>query len=528
MALTIKARLRLSNIATGLFVGLVGLIGFLAVNALDQSMSAVGVNSGAIKDQMRADMMHDALRADVLAALLAGAAGSAEVARDTEEHAALFKTLLDSMQAHATGASIRQAMVKLRPEADAYIKHARDMEALAAADPAAARAALPAFMTRFRALEKDMGALSERIEADSQATHAGGDAVVVQARNGIVGVALAAMAVTLSIGVLLRRSITRPLEAAIALADAIAQGKLDYAIASSCADRTETGRLALALASMRENLLRIVSEVRDGAESIAMASGEIAIGNNDLSTRTEMQAGSLEETASSMEELTATVRQNANNARQANTLAQAASDVAMRGGAVVAQVIGTMGAIDEASHRIGDIIGTIEGIAFQTNILALNAAVEAARAGEQGRGFAVVASEVRALAQRSDSAAKEVRQLVAASTATVGEGSRLVSEAGATIADVVASVGRVTDIVAQISAAGVEQEAGIAQVNQAIMEIDGATQQNAALVEEAAAAAAALKMQTDRLNKLVSVFDLGDRAQVRVQEPEPERLRLAA
>jgi methyl-accepting chemotaxis protein len=531
MLLTIKNRLRLSTLATMLFVGLVGLIGYFAVQSLDRSMDAISTNGAAIKDQLQADQMHDALRADVLAALLAGSSGHQEVAKDTAGHAAQFRRLLDQMEGQDTSAALKGAMAKVRPDAEAYLKRATEVVALAATDQAAAQAAQPGFMTQFRVLEKSMGELSELIEKDSKTTRAQGDAVVVQARNRIVGVALLAVLVSLGVGFFLTRSIILPLEAAIGFADTIARGKLGSSIAADEADHTETGRLMRALAAMRANLHRIVGQVRDGCESIATASSEIAAGNLDLSRRTELQAGSLEETASSMEELTATVRQNADNARQANALAVAASEVAVRGGEVVAQVVGTMGAIDNSSRRIGDIIGTIEGIAFQTNILALNAAVEAARAGEQGRGFAVVASEVRTLAQRSDAAAKEIRQLVAASTATVGEGSRLVNEAGTTIAEVVASVRRVTDIVGEISAAGREQEAGIAQVNNAIIEIDGATQQNAALVEEAATAAAALETQTDKLTELVGVFDLGMEGATqpaRGADAGATRLRLAA
>jgi methyl-accepting chemotaxis protein len=509
MKLTIKTRLRLSNLATLLFVGVVGLIGYLAVNALDQSMDAIANNGAAIKDQLQADQMHDALRADVLAALLAGPGQHEDIVKGTTEHVQQFKELLRRMRTHGADGAVKAAMEKVRPDAEVYLSRAAELVSLAGKDQAAAQATLPAFMVQFRTLEKSMGELSELIEENSTATRDGGDAVVVQAKNRIVGVSLLAMLVTLTGGFFMARSIIRPLDAAVHAADTIAAGRLGVDIVADEADRTETGRLTASLARMRTSLHRIVSEVRDGSNSIATAASQIAAGNSDLSQRTELQAGSLEETASSMEELTATVRQNAENARQASALAVVASEVAVRGGEVVAQVVGTMGAIDESSRRIGDIIGTIEGIAFQTNILALNAAVEAARAGEQGRGFAVVASEVRALAQRSDVAAKEIRQLVAASTGNVEQGSRLVQEAGGTMSEVVASVRRVTDIVGEISAAGREQEAGIAQVNMAIVEIDGATQQNAALVEEAAAAALALQTQTDRLAGLVGAFDLG-------------------
>jgi len=249
--------------------------------------------------------------------------------------------------------------------------------------------------------------------------------------------------------------------------------------------------------------------VRTGTETIASASHQIASGNADLSARTEAQASSLEETASSMEELTSTVKQNADNARQANQFAVSASEVAAKGGTVMTEVVDTMGAINESARKIVDIIAVIDGIAFQTNILALNAAVEAARAGEQGRGFAVVASEVRSLAQRSAAAAKEVKTLIDDSVEKVDAGSRLVDQAGATMREVVTSIGRVTDIMGEISAASREQTEGIGQVQVAIVQMDQATQQNAALVEEAAAASEALREQATRLTQAVAVFRLG-------------------
>ena len=301
-------------------------------------------------------------------------------------------------------------------------------------------------------------------------------------------------------------SITRPLNQAVSIAETVAAGDLTSRIDDSRKD--ETGKLLHALKTMNDNLLRIVGQVRSGTDTIATASSEIASGNMDLSSRTEQQAGSLEETASTMEELTSTVKQNADNARQANQLAVSASEVAVQGGSVVGQVIDTMGAINESSRKIVDIISVIDGIAFQTNILALNAAVEAARAGEQGRGFAVVASEVRSLAQRSASAAKEIKELIDNSVQKVDSGSRLVEQAGATMTEVVSSVRRVTDIVAEISSASQEQSDGIEQVNRAIAQMDESTQQNAALVEQAAAAAQSLQDQAHTLTQVVSIFKL--------------------
>ena len=279
---------------------------------------------------------------------------------------------------------------------------------------------------------------------------------------------------------------------------------------------------------MQDNLIKIVSDVRSGTDSIGTSSDEIAHGTNDLSQRTEEQASSLEETASSMEELTSTVRQNADNARQANQLAAGASEVAVKGGEVVGQVVQTMSAINESSKKIVDIISVIDGIAFQTNILALNAAVEAARAGEQGRGFAVVATEVRTLAQRSATAAKEIKELIDDSVAKVEDGTRLVDEAGATMDEIVNAVKRVTDIMSEISAASNEQSSGIEQVNQAVTQMDEVTQQNAALVEEAAAATESMKEQAQALIRAVGTFRLAsDGGQTGAVAKRPNRAPVA-
>ncbi|RYY22355.1 MAG: HAMP domain-containing protein [Sphingomonadales bacterium] len=303
------------------------------------------------------------------------------------------------------------------------------------------------------------------------------------------------------------RSITRPVQRALEVANTVAAGDLTSRI--NITTRDEVGQLLQALKTMNENLARTVGTVRTGTGAITVAASEVAAGSQDLSSRTEQQATSLEETASSMEELTSTVKQNADNARQANVLADAASQVAQRGGAVISQVVGTMTDIDASSGKISDIIGVIDGIAFQTNILALNAAVEAARAGEQGRGFAVVATEVRNLAQRSAAAAKEIKGLINDSSDKVASGTKLVAEAGATMQEIVDSVRRVTDIMGEITSASQEQTAGIEQINQAVLEMDHVTQQNAALVEEAAAAAEAMKEQAASLDAAMAAFRIG-------------------
>jgi len=324
------------------------------------------------------------------------------------------------------------------------------------------------------------------------------------ARALVIALGIAAIAIGAGVAWFITRGITAPIAEAVQYAQAIAAGDLRNQIRSERGD--EAGQLLRALGHMNDSLLRIVAGVRTGTETMASASGQIAAGNLDLSSRTEEQAGSLEETASSMEELTSTVRQNAENARQANVLAASAAAVAGKGGQVTAEVTATMADINASARKITDIIGVIDGIAFQTNILALNAAVEAARAGEQGRGFAVVASEVRNLAQRSATAAKEIKELIVDSVGKVDAGTRLVNMAGTTMQEVVDSVKRVSDIIAEISAAGQEQSAGIEQVNMAVTQMDQVTQENAALVEEAAAAAQSLEEQAGMLVELVSVF----------------------
>jgi len=354
-------------------------------------------------------------------------------------------------------------------------------------------------------------------------------------KTALIGLGLVAIVMAGGFAYWITRSITRPMARAVQVAQTVAAGDLTSRIEVDTQD--ETGQLMQALKDMNDSLVRIVGEVRQGTDTIATASSQIAAGNQDLSSRTEQQASSLQETAASMEELTSTVQQNAENARQANQLAVSASSVAVRGGSVVAQVVDTMGAINTSSKKIVDIIGVIDGIAFQTNILALNAAVEAARAGEQGRGFAVVAAEVRSLAQRSAEAAKEIKALIDDSVQKVGEGSRQVLEAGNTMDEIVGSVQRVTDIMAEITAASQEQTSGIGQINQAITQMDQVTQQNAALVEEAAAAAQSLQEQAGTLSQVVGVFQLDSPGQPLApvarpaaprQQPSPARQGLAA
>jgi len=332
-----------------------------------------------------------------------------------------------------------------------------------------------------------------------------------QQRTLLIAACVAAFAAAAACGLLIARSLTRALGAEPgdlgAAAHRIAEGDLGTIAAAA---QAPAGSVMSSLGIMQASLARIVGQVREASDSIAMGSSEIAAGNADLSQRTEEQASALEETSATMTQLGATVRSNADNAAQANQLAVTATDVATRGGEVVGRVVDTMKGINDSSRRIADIITVIDGIAFQTNILALNAAVEAARAGEQGRGFAVVASEVRSLAQRSAAAAKEIKTLIVDSVERVEQGTLLVDKAGTTMAEIVGSIRRVSDIVGEISAASLEQSTGVAQVGEAVTQMDQVTQQNAALVEESAAAAESLKLQSEQLVKAVSVFRLGE------------------
>ena len=372
---------------------------------------------------------------------------------------------------------------------------------------------------------EDLALIQKRLanEAYDNAAATSRKAVVL-----LIGILLTAVAASIIAALLMSRAIVRPLHVAIRAADRIASGDLSDEVKVRGDD--ETGDLLRALATMTTNLRQLVGEVAGGAHMVADTSAQIAQGNQDLSQRTEEQASTLEETASSMEELTSTVSLNAQNARQASQLAMNASDVARKGGQVVGQVVHTMAGISESSRKIGDIIGVIDGIAFQTNILALNAAVEAARAGEQGRGFAVVAAEVRNLAQRSAAAAKEIKSLIGESVDKVDTGGKLVDNAGKTMEEIVASVKKVNDLIAEIAAASEEQDAGIQQVNTAVTQMDQVVQQNASLVEEAAAATESMKTQASQLLQMVARFKLADgqaaytplQPTLRREAPQPE------
>ncbi len=478
-----------------------------AINALD-TLSVQQAN--LIKDAYT-QMLRATIRADIAAAQRAtgDASGASENTRTVQQLVADAKKKMETFKGiPKTTAVGKNAEGDLISSFNGFADALQAMmSALDKGDSAAyldlkntrAGAASGAFSKQLSDFAKDITSYSEEMVASSRSQ---------AATMAIVYIVLAVVIVAVWLGAFLfmNRVVLRPLRAVSDSFDKIAGG--DLTVRVDVTSTNEIGMLMAAVKRMQDSLTRTVSAVRRGVDEINVGSREISAGNTDLSCRTEEQAASLEETAASMEQLASTVKQNADNARQANQLAASASDVAERGGSAVSEVVSTMQEISASSRKISEIVSVIDGIAFQTNILALNAAVEAARAGEQGKGFAVVAGEVRSLAQRSAQAAKEIKGLIEDSVSKVGAGSQQVERAGATMQEIVASVKRVTDIMGEISAASEEQSGGIDQVNRAVSQMDEVTQQNAALVEEAAAAAGSLQEQAERLAEAVAVFKI--------------------
>ncbi len=498
------------GIAGALMASLVGGVGLLSARRLAGALDTSVHMGQAAQNSQQAAMMQGALRGDVLRALFGSISRDKEqiagAQKDLAAHIALFNTALQKLDSLPLSPDVKTVLAATRPQVTQYTEAASRVMDLTAKGAMAA-GAVPEFNRLFGELEKQMDIQVVAIDKDVQALSGRSTQVVDQATL-LVGVALA-LAVVLLVGAALwlARHLGRPMAYAVQIADQLAEGNLSQPVQPVGND--ETVHLLHAMARMQSSFSGIVYSVKANADNVATASAEIAQGNHDLSARTEHQASALEETAASMEQLRATVQHNDQNAIRANQLARGASTVAEQGGAVVGQMVDTMQGINEASRKISDIIGVIDGIAFQTNILALNAAVEAARAGEQGRGFAVVASEVRLLAGRSADAAREIKKLINASVQRVEQGSTLAEQAGATMAEVVGSIRRVTEIMGEISASSTEQNAGVAQVSEAVGQIDRVTQQNAALVEQMAAAASSLKAQAQELVQTVAVFQLG-------------------
>ncbi|WP_310631042.1 methyl-accepting chemotaxis protein [Paraburkholderia sp.] len=501
-----------------LLLAAVGGIGLLQASRIYDGTHALGgdwLPSVQMLGKLRA--VADDVRRTSLRSLLATDAADKDALRT--QHAQFvtdFATTLDAYSKLVSSADERRFYDQISAAWTAYLDHDKQLQTLADAGDAGLN---DARVLASGPSAKTFAAAQSLINDDIKLNHDGAEAEVERAKSAYAGAfawTLGLLAVAIALGVVIAlsitRSITAPLARAVGVAETVARGDLTARIEVTGSD--EASQLLGALRHMNERLVDLVGRVRTGSEGIATAAAQIAAGNTDLSQRTEEQAASLEETAASMEQLTATVKQNADNATQGNTLAGQASSTATRGGEVVGRVVDTMREISQSSEQVAQIISVIEGIAFQTNILALNAAVEAARAGEQGRGFAVVAGEVRTLAQRSATAAKEIKDLIATSVERVNNGTALVDDAGRTMGEIVQSVRRVADLMGEITAASGEQRTGIEQVSQAVSQMDEVTQQNAALVEEASAAAQSLSTQAGALRELVSVFKVSSSGSV--------------
>jgi methyl-accepting chemotaxis protein len=483
------------------FVLMVGLAGWVAILQLGKSTDDLVDNSSALRAQMEADMMHDALRGDVLQSLVMGLTQSDAQATSAKqalaEHSKAFEEAMSRLAGLPLEPELKQALERVHPALLQYVKLCHELADKSANAPQQVVQQLPQFMQAFTQLENEMNTLDDLLQARAKLTDEGANRAAERAQ-WIIGMSvLAAAGVCLLVGMVLTRSILVPIARATEVAARVASGDLTSHIEVTSSD--EIGRMLQSLKDMNTQLAHLVSDVRAGGDCIATGSSQIATGNADLSQRTEQQASSLQMTAASMEQFTSAVQQNACAAQQASDLSGNATEVASKGGALVQAMVRTMEQIHGSSGKIADIIGVIDGIAFQTNILALNAAVESARAGEHGRGFAVVADEVRTLALRSANAAREIKTLIDDSVMQVEQGSALAQQAGQTMEAVVQQVVKVGVLIGEISQTTGQQSDGIGQISHAMHQLDDMTQKNAALVEEAASAAESLREQSQRL-----------------------------
>ena len=511
--------LGLAGVAAAAATGGIGLLsGRHLGGTIGGTIGDVIGTSQALQHSQEADMMHDAVRGDaqlaVLGALQNEPARIDEAQKDLREHGQNFEQQLKALRALTPDATTLAALDAVEPKVRVYLDTASRVVAGARSNPAGVQQDLQALQASFLALEDAMEQLSDSITGNYRLQSEAASAAVAQTQWLIAATVLVTGALLAGAAFWLSGQMTRPMRSAVEAADRLAEGDLSRAIEPE--GNEETRQLLGAMARMRDSLRDIVQHVKSNADEVANASLQIAQGNQDLSRRTEEQAFGLQQTASTMDQLNSTVSHNADNAQKANELASSAASIAAQGGRVVDEVVDevveTMRGINGSSKKIADIIGVIDGIAFQTNILALNAAVEAARAGEQGRGFAVVATEVRNLAQRSAAAAREIKTLITGSVNQVEQGTHLVDQAGRTMQEIVSSIEQVSQIVAQISHASAEQSVGVSHIGEAVTKMDQATQQNAALVEQSAAAADGLKRQAQDLVGAVSAFRLDSHA----------------
>jgi methyl-accepting chemotaxis protein len=512
VTLTIRVRLILLSALAMLFVLGMGGFGYSMIARLNAGSDALARVNQATRAQLEADMMHDALRGDVLAALLAAtrsqADSEAEIIKDLKEHVGKFQEQIAVLRQLPLGAETAAAVQRVQVPLSTYIALANEIVPLAFKDMAKAEARTEVFMKAFGVLEDEMEKLNELIEAESKAINERGGEIASRAgwilllASALAAVVLGATAYVIGVGV------TQPLRDAVRLTNTVAAGDLSAELDGSRQD--ETGSLMRALARMTGSLSGIVSHVRSTAQDIAQGCTQISAGSTELCTRSEGQAQDLAHTASSMAALTTAAQQSADTARQAARMAGGAADAAQKGGERVMRLVQTMQDIEGSSRKIGEIIGVIDSIAFQTNILALNAAVEAARAGEQGRGFAVVASEVRALAQRSGEAAREIKALITDSVGKIEQGSSQVDDAGRAMSGIVEEIRHVSTLISDLSHASQQQSAGIGEIGIAMGRLDQMTQENTALVAQSNAATLSLQSRAEQLTELVAQFKLRD------------------
>ncbi len=507
--------------ATALIIG-VGLTGLAAVRDMEVALAEVRTSGQALRSHMQGDMVHDALRSDVLAAILAAQSGRLEerdaLAADIKSHATIFRDAITAEKQLITDPSTLAQIQALLPSLGDYIQGAEKIQSHSFRDLPTAQAGLPEFVGLFETLEPQMESVSESIETWSEATGARARETSSGADVTIAGIAAAAVLLLIAAS-RITRAIVRPLQRAVEVTTRIAAGELDNVIEVSGND--ETAQLLAAMQRMTGTISGVVVQVREAAESVTISSREVAAGTLDLSQRVEQQAASLEETSSTTQDISRMVANNASMAGQAGGIAKNAVRRARESRGVVERSAGAMEEINASSSRIAEIVGTIDSIAFQTNLLALNAAVEAARAGEQGRGFAVVATEVRNLSQRCAAAAREIKNLIGDSVEKVQQGTSLVHTSGETIAGTEKSIGELTGLVDSVAESSRDQASGVDQINRAITQMDSATQQNAALVEELAAASASMEAQAQSLLQIVGYFRTGSETADNRELPAP-------